>query len=57
LDRVLNPENKKEETMRVRKKKRVLANIKDQKEFPTACGGYLWGTKKAKKAKNKRAKK
>lgn len=39
------------------RRKRVFVNIKDQKEFPTACGGYLWGTKKAKKAKNKRAKK
>jgi len=38
------------------RKKRVFVNLKDQKEFPTACTGYLWGTKKAKKAKNKRAK-
>lgn len=39
--------------MRVRKKRRVFVNIKDQKEFPTACTGYLWGTKKAKKKKNR----
>jgi hypothetical protein len=38
------------------RKKRVFVNIKEQAEFPTACTGYLWGTKKAKKAKNKRAK-
>jgi hypothetical protein len=33
------------------RKERVFVNLKDQKEFPTACTGYLWGTKKAKKAK------
>jgi hypothetical protein len=26
------------------RKKRVFVNLKDQKEFPTACTGYLWGT-------------
>ncbi len=35
------------------RRKRVFVNIKDQAEFPTACTGFLWGTKKAKKAKAK----
>jgi hypothetical protein len=38
------------------RKKREFVNIKDQKEFPTACTGYLWGTKKARKAKNRKRK-
>ena len=38
---------------RMRKQIGRAVNIKDQKLFPTACTGYLWGTKKARKAKNK----
>jgi hypothetical protein len=38
--------------MRKRKIRRVV-NIKDQKEFPTACTGMLWRTKRDKKAKAK----
>jgi len=41
--------------MKARKIRRMV-NIKDQKEFPTACTGYLWGTKKARKAKNRKKK-
>jgi len=40
--------------MRTRKTRIVKPiNIKDQTMFPHACTGYLWGAKKARKAKNR----